>query len=698
MHSNDVEIGENDNHESATKSEGRHGGSGLLPFALTGLITCSLGTGGCGQEELVQDVSPSEVLARIRNWRAKGNTEKVSVTVRGTLRITEPIVLTPDDRDIVFSGEDDATISGGFVLEGWRDAGNGVWEADLPKGADGKAVFFEQLFVNGRRADAARLPKGKGYFRSGGLPPIKADSTEFPEGWKPGTSDGGEGWFHFNSLTDHAYAYFAALDEADLGFVRVVRHVRWDIDSHVALYRNDKTKVIGTAGGELKSYNMYLNGDPIHFENLRTAFDSPGEWYYDGVNGKVLYRPLEGETLEGFEAIAPVDGLESLIVFKGDPENGRFAGGVVFENITFEHTDSKPYAGPARISSYQSAATTCCATILADYSRGVELRNCRVRRNGSYAVWFREGCMSNSVVNCEFTELGAGGLKIGTFRKQPIEPRGAVEVRDFVPASTAFIKVDNCLIAHGGRIHMAGCGVLIGHASDCEISHNEIFDIYYTGVSVGWVWGYAGSVCQRNLIAFNHIHHIGQNQLADMGGVYTLGTSFGTVVRNNLIHNIDSYSYGGWGLYNDEGSEEVVMEKNLVYDTNCESYHQHYGRNNHIRNNILAFARLPSVRVTRKEPHRSVNFEGNIVLCENGAIGGGTVETDTSWKKNLWWCPPGRPQFDFAAWKKSGNDIDGAFADPLFADPAKRDFSLAPDSPAYALGFEAFDPSEAGRR
>lgn len=672
--------------------------SGKKAKALPAILSCAV-VAGCNKKvEIGTDASLSDALSRIREWRAKGNAGKVIVTISGAVRVTEPIIFTSADRDIVFRGEDGAAISGGIVINGWRDAGNGVWEASLPKNSDGMPAFFEQLFVNGRRADAARLPKGNGYFLSSGGSAVKAGSAEMPEGWNPETSDGGEGWFHFSVLPEDAYAYLAKLDEADLRSVRVVRHVRWDIDSHLALYRNDKMKTVGTAGGKLMCFNAYYDGDPIHFENVRSAFDTAGEWYYDGVNGKVLYRPLEGETLDKFEAVAPVEGLESLVIFRGEPETGEYAGGVTFENITFEHTDSKPYKGPAKISSFQSAAKTCCATILADGARDVELRNCRVSHNGSYAVWFREGCVSNSVVNCEFTDLGAGGLKIGSFEKMPIAQRGAVEVKDFAASSTAFIKVDNCLIAHGGNVHMAGCGVLIGHASDCEITHNEIADVYYTGVSVGWVWGYAGSVAQRNLVAYNHIHHIGQNQLADMGGVYTLGTSFGTVVRNNVIHNIDSYSYGGWGLYNDEGSENVVMENNLVYDTNCESYHQHYGRNNCIRNNILAFAKKESVRVSRVEPHRSVNFERNIVLCENGAVEDSTVQADCSWSKNLWWCPEGRPKFDFAAWQKSGNDADGAFADPKFTDPSKRDFTLCPDSPAFALGFKPFDHREAGRR
>jgi len=230
-----------------------------------------------------------------------------------------------------------------------------------------------------------------------------------------------------------------------------------------------------------------------------------------------------------------------------------------------------------------------------------------------------------------------------------------------------------------------------------------------------------------NIVEYNHIHHIGRGLLSDMGGIYTLGVSPGTTLRNNVIHDIEANHYGGWGIYHDEGSSYILVENNVVYRTKFAPFNIHFCKEVTVRNNIFALGRIDQLSRGKNEPHISVYFERNIVYWEQGNLlaknwrdapytfhhqpnkannkgGKRKLTTTFEFDYNLYFNP--KLKLDsvefagktFAQWKAAGKDRHSVYADPLFRAPDKGDFTLAADSPALSLGFRPIDTSTVGPR
>ena len=266
---------------------------------------------------------------------------------------------------------------------------------------------------------------------------------------------------------------------------------------------------------------------------------------------------------------------------------------------------------------------------------------------------------------------------------------------------TRNIVVDNNIIRSGGFTFPCAVGVIIFNGSDNQITHNEIADFRYSGISVGWVWGYTFSPSKRNKIEFNHIHHLGWGELCDMGGVYCLGSSEGTTVSNNVVHHVYSYDYGGWGLYTDEGSTGIVMENNLVYNCKSSGFHQHYGKENFIRNNIFAGNMKAQLQATRIEDHLSFTFTNNIIWFNSGdLLANNWDKINVKSNNNCYWDTRSKDvrfkKQSFAEWQKSGKDVHSIIADPGFVSPSGFDFRIKNKAVLRKTGFKEFDYSQAG--
>ena len=621
-----------------------------------------------------------DVIREMKEVQGGKINQPVIIYVRGgDYFLSEPLTFTPEDSGsedcpIIYSSYpgDKAVISGGRKIEGWKKVtveGKELYAAEIPEVRDGR-WFFRELWVNGQRRKRARHPN-KGYLSIAEVPEV-SPQTQWHEGQTSFR-------FHEGELKDWKNANNA----------EVVAMTRW-VESRLPIATLNESERLVTFGK--RSVFRLESGDPYYVENALELLDEPGEWYLDGKSGTLYYMPLPDENMDEAKVIAPV--LAQIIRLEGSPEEGQFVENLKFRKLTFAHTE---WSLPDDRSGFSQAAIGVPGAIYGEGVRNCAIEKCTLKHLGNYGIELSRGCQFNRVERCEIFDIGAGGIKIGE-----------TTIRDKEAEQTHNITVSNCYIHDGGLIFHSAIGVWIGQSYNNLISHNHIHDFYYSGFSVGWTWGYGPALARGNIVEYNHVHHIGVRSngdgpiLSDMAGIYTLGNQPGTVVMSNIFHDIGGFRYGGWGIYFDEGSTHIVAENNLVYRTTHGGFHQHYGKENSVRNNIFAFARDSQVQATRPEEHLSFTFERNIVYWRSGPLSnsGNLRKIKVAFDQNLYWNEEGGEiqlgDMNWDEWREKGMDVNSMIADPKFMAIEKDDFRLSPDSPVFKLDFVPFDISEVG--
>ncbi|MEO8413266.1 MAG: right-handed parallel beta-helix repeat-containing protein [Ginsengibacter sp.] len=652
---------------------------GVLPAVFADDISIYVSPGGSGNGSAKSPTTLEKAIAMLSGLKKTKPKGTITIFLNdGDYTLEQPIQITSEnggthDLHIVFRALPNThpVVSGGqkIIMEGTNTLSAIVPHADSTQPYD--------LYVNGKRAVRARTPNIDRYFTLKKVinVPDSEHKMRFTQQFQ---------------IPLTMFTTLASLSKQDLQKVWFTMYHKWDNTMRTVDSLNPVDTSFYSTGTIHGDWALIGKPAIFYLENYPAALDTANEWMLQ--NDTIKYVP--GEDVKEQEAIIPV--LEKLVTIQGDSMHP--VENILFDGIAFKYCNYI-FSG---YEAYQ-AAQEIDAAITIDNAQNIRFNHCEIAHTGQYAIWFRKGVQHCEITHSYLHDLGAGGIRIGE-----------TVIRENKTQWTSNITVDNCIIHSGGLNFPSAVGIFIAQSGNNIISHNDVGDFRYTGISVGWVWGYAFSPSVNNKIIYNHIHHIGWGVLSDMAAVYTLGISNGTEVSHNRVNDVYSYDYGGWGLYTDEGSTNILLEDNLVYHTKTGGFHQHYGENNIIRNNIFAFNKKYQAQFSRVETHHSLDFKHNIILTDTGYLlqgawqaGNLTIDSNCYWNVNREsvmfiqstgsYGANSQNYLSLKEWQqKSGKDLHSIMQDPGFVNAQQYNFKFKNHSVINKIGFKTFDADAAG--
>lgn len=530
----------------------------------------------------------TSALRQAREWRrTEDNRIQGGITIYmegGTYAFHEPVFIRPEDSGTKESptiirsvGDEKVILSGGICINGWKKQGK-VWVADVPV-FNGRPLDFRQLWVNGKKAVRARDVED--FEKMNRICSVDEKNEIL---YVPVVS--------IRRLIDNKGNLKAKYAEMVLHQMWCVanlriRSVEVQGDSAAIRFHQPESRIQFEHPWPRPMVTTDGHNSAFYLTNARELQDVPGEWYHDIDARKVYYYPREGEKMQEAEVIVPA--VETLVRVEGILD--RPVCHIRFEKITFSYTTwmrpSEKGHVPLQAGMYltdgyridpkmqrnylnhpldnQGWLGRPAAAVRVVAARQIDFERCRFEHLGSTGLDYEEAVQGGVVRGCLFRDIAGNGLLVGSFSPAAHETHLPYNPADRREVCTQQ-QINNCYFTEIGNEDWGCLAIAAGYVGDVNIEHNEISEVPYSGISLGWGWTQTVNCMRNNRVHANLIHHYAKH-MYDVAGIYTLGSQPKSYVTENCVHSIYKPGYvhdpNHWFyLYTDEGSSFITVRDN----------------------------------------------------------------------------------------------------------------------------------------
>ncbi|SFF00556.1 Right handed beta helix region [Chitinophaga sp. CF118] len=467
-------------------------------------------------------------------------------------------------------------LSGGIVVKGWKPlktALNGlpaiakgkVWVTDLEE-----PFNFRQLWVNNRKAIRAKDNNGDSMHR------ILSWNHQTEQCWIPTPETPDLKQAAGLEMFIHQWWAIAMLR---------IKKIEMHGDSSLLSFYQPESRIQSAHPWPAPWESKESGNSAFYLTNALQLLDEPGEWYLDQKAQKLYYWPRTNENLSTATVIAPV--LETLVTMSGTIDQP--VSYVFFKGISFQHTGwlrpSRQGHVPLQSGMYlldayklnvpgtpdkkglenQAWVGRPAAAVEVTYTEHTGFESCRFEHLASTGLDYKRGNHNDLINGNLFRDIGGTGIQLGVYSDEAFEahlPYHPADLREVC----SHTQITNNLVTNVTNEDWGTLGISAGYVKDVTIAHNEVNEVSYSGISIGWGWTKTINVMSNNKILSNKIHHYAKH-MYDVAGVYTLSAQPGSVIGENYIDSIYKAPYAHipthwFYLYTDEGTSYYTVKDN----------------------------------------------------------------------------------------------------------------------------------------